>query len=132
MASVGDILFSPMVVFPLSVVAASVATFIGHKRFFSNLVVGSVLLGFFATFFLLEIIFLILTPYRLLTKKTPVSPDEAAAVAAGSATFYSEGLSFLMESVFSAIALDSLSWPTCQIQTSFRLFPSKMPSQILM
>jgi len=75
----------PMVVFPLSLVVASLVTFVGHKRLFSTIIVGSVLSGLFLTFFLLEIGFLILTPYRLLfgQKRGAVAVSEASAQAAG-------------------------------------------------
>jgi len=78
-----EVFTSPAVLFPLSVVAASIATFVGHKRFFTNIIVGSTLFGLFAVFFTLEIIFLILTPFRLLKCKPHVPADEAAAQAAG-------------------------------------------------
>lgn len=83
MVNIGEVVSSPMVLFPLSIAAASVMTFMDHKRIFSTLIVGTVLFGLFATFFLLEIVFLILTPYRLLTKKAALSADEAAAEASG-------------------------------------------------
>jgi len=74
----------PMLVFPLSLVAATVATFVGHKRFFLNLIVGSILSGLFLTFFLLEIGFFILTPFRMLMgKKYKLPADEATAQASG-------------------------------------------------
>jgi len=83
MSSVNDLVSFPLVVFPVSLVVATIATFVGHKRFFGNLVVGTLLLGLFSTFFILEIIYLILTPFRLLTKQSQLSADDAAAAAAG-------------------------------------------------
>lgn len=55
--------------FGLAVVLSALLTFCGHKKFFTNLVVGS-LLGFIGLAFLvLEIVFLAATPVRLLLKK---------------------------------------------------------------
>ena len=83
MAQLSDLATFPLVVFPLSLAAATVATFVGHKKFFTNIIVGTVLFGLFATFLMLEIVYLILTPYRLLTKRSQIPFDEASAEASG-------------------------------------------------
>lgn len=63
-----------LVLFVLSVVLSTVMTFVGHKKFFVNLVVGTLLAFIGTAFLILEIIFLLLTPYRLLTRK-PRDPN---------------------------------------------------------
>lgn len=75
----------PLVIFPVSVLVASCVTLVGHQRFFSNVIVGAVLFGFFSVFLVLEILFFVLTPLRSLwsREQTRLTPSEATLQASG-------------------------------------------------